>query len=551
MNVSHKIAIINGMGSKIKYLYENNNSTSYSMLKNTYQEIATDIYNIAEEKHLNEVSVYTLSGELKAFYIRNPDESDMIIGYSNNPSSVYIQTLKPGEDSVSNKWKQTDTLSDVKLKFDGEIPKDDRMFYSVSENFLCVFSYMPVLSDAYNAKTMQLEKQQFGFVLSKWKIDKAFLSRMSRLTSLKLNIFTKDGISIGDMDDYRQLISDHKLLTGAQKILLNDIKVNDKHYFQGILPFSDNSDFIGAIVALEPLDIIRKNTLQIIQIFGMVFIVSAILIIPLAVKFSNSLSKPIYRIADGLADSAYRLSSVADEIASMSQSLSRESDSLAASVEESSASLTEMTYMSRESTEVAGQADQLMNENIEKSAHALEALVRLSQSMSQVESDSDQIIQIIKSIDEIAFRTNLLSLNAAVEAARAGEAGAGFAVVADEVRNLAVRSAKAAKNTQELLRSAIQNVTHSSHALKEMSRDFEKIIESATVMGEKTSAITKACREQLRGIEQVSSVANITDNICQQVAVDLQKSASASEEMHAKAEQMQRFVDELIILIEG
>jgi len=95
------------------------------------------------------------------------------------------------------------------------------------------------------------------------------------------------------------------------------------------------------------------------------------------------------------------------------------------------------------------------------------------------------------------------------------------------------------------------SVTHSSHALKEMSSDFEKIIESATVMGEKTSAITTACREQLRGIEQVSSVTNMTDKICQQVAVDLQKSASASEEMHAKADQMRRFVDELIILIEG
>ena len=114
----------------------------------------------------------------------------------------------------------------------------------------------------------------------------------------------------------------------------------------------------------------------------------------------------------------------------------------------------------------------------------------LARNMGQIEADSDKTGKIIKTIDEIAFQTNLLALNAAVEAARAGEAGAGFAVVAEEVRNLAMRAAEAAKSTQTLLEGTIKQVKISAAAVRAMSEDFEGIVESATVMGEKTAAIT-------------------------------------------------------------
>ena len=113
------------------------------------------------------------------------------------------------------------------------------------------------------------------------------------------------------------------------------------------------------------------------------------------------------------------------------------------------------------------------------------SLLLLTGKMSQIEQDSDQIRQIIKTIDEIAFQTNLLALNAAVEAARAGEVGAGFAVVADEVRSLAIRATEAAQNTQDLLNFTIKRVGESAMAIKEVNMDFEGVIESATIMGEK------------------------------------------------------------------
>lgn len=207
--------------------------------------------------------------------------------------------------------------------------------------------------------------------------------------------------------------------------------------------------------------------------------------------------------------------------------------------------------MSRQTSELTSDAEQLMNENIEKSAHSMKALIELTQEMSQIEADSGQMGQIIKIIDEIAFQTNLLALNAAVEAARAGEAGAGFAVVAEEVRNLALRSTEAAKNTQQLLESTVERVAQAARSIKNINNGFEGIIESATAMGEKTALITRSSREQTRGIEQVGLATSKIDKITQDVAARSQESAATSEDLSARAAEMKIFVDDLLIIIEG
>jgi len=245
------------------------------------------------------------------------------------------------------------------------------------------------------------------------------------------------------------------------------------------------------------------------------------------------------------------VASAAGMVSQSSQSLAEGNMRQAASLEETVSALEEMAAMSKKTTELTGGAELLMNENIAKSAQSLKSLIDLTRQMAQIEADSGQIGQIIKTIDEIAFQTNLLALNAAVEAARAGEAGAGFAVVANEVRNLAIRATEAAKNTQELLDGTIRQVSQSASAIKAVNADFEGIIESATVMGEKTAAITSASREQSKGIEQVSSAAARIEVITQQNSALSEESAAAAEELSAQAETMQEAVGELLVLVNG
>jgi len=284
---------------------------------------------------------------------------------------------------------------------------------------------------------------------------------------------------------------------------------------------------------------------------SIVAIISILSIILGALLFARYLVNPINKVIAGLTDSAYQVAFTADELSGISQNQAQNASQQASAVQESSAALEEMSAMSVETSELTLGVDQLMNKNIKKSAHSLKSLVELTQEMAKIEADSSQMGQIIKSIDEIAFQTNLLSLNAAIEAARAGESGAGFAVVAEEVRNLALRATESAKNTQHLLNNTAQRVSHAAKSIRDVNIDFEEIIESATVMGEKTASITEASKELAKGIEHVSSSSNEIDGIAQHIASGSEESAAAAEELSAQAIVMKIFVDELADMIRG
>ncbi|HTY24043.1 MAG TPA: methyl-accepting chemotaxis protein, partial [Desulfomonilaceae bacterium] len=275
------------------------------------------------------------------------------------------------------------------------------------------------------------------------------------------------------------------------------------------------------------------------------------LVAVIAVLFARSLVRPIQRSIAGLNESAEQVSSASRKISAASQTLSEGANKQAVAVEETSSALEKIGDAARNAALLTQGAEKLMHENIEQSGQSLKSLVGLTQKMSQIESDSDKISHIIKAIDEIAFQTNLLALNAAVEAARAGEAGAGFAVVASEVRNLAIRTTEAAKNTQDLLDTTVKRVVEATHSIKDLNKNFGGIIESATVMGEKTAAITTACEGQAGEIELVSKAAKDIERNTQMVAKTAQEAAAASEELWAQTEEVKGIVNDFVALVSG
>ncbi len=285
------------------------------------------------------------------------------------------------------------------------------------------------------------------------------------------------------------------------------------------------------------------------SVSGILAMVTTLSVLIYTILLARYIVRPLRHVMEGISRSTGQLSFAADEIAANSQLQSQSASDQTASVSHSSVALEEMEQMSRESSDMTIGASDLMNENIEKSGQSLKRLVELTREMTRIEADSGEMGRIINTIDEIAFQTGLLALNASIEAARAGNTGAGFAVVADEVRNLAIRSTDAAKDTQELLDNTVTRVGHAARSIRELNKDFERIIESATIMGEKTQAITDASKSVTKGIEQVRRTVRDVEVISQQVAAGAEESAAASEHLAALATEMKGFVNELEELV--
>jgi hypothetical protein len=260
---------------------------------------------------------------------------------------------------------------------------------------------------------------------------------------------------------------------------------------------------------------------------------------------------PIVRIAQTLSAASTQTASAAAELTKASHTLASTASEQAAATEETSASTTTMRDQAEQSSQLTDGAADMMKENIRRSGDSLRAIVEMNRRMNEMQADSGAMGKIIKSIDEIAFQTNILALNAAVEAARAGEAGAGFAVVAEEVRALALRSAEAARATQSLLDNMARRITESAAAVKGINDNFEAIVDTATAMGDKVEQLAVSGRDTVTGLNQINTATLQTAQSAHEVAAISEETGAASEEVNAQAREMKSIATELDGLVHG
>lgn len=280
-------------------------------------------------------------------------------------------------------------------------------------------------------------------------------------------------------------------------------------------------------------------------------ILGLLIVIAPGIFLTNSITRPLNRIIEGLTDGADQVASASSQVSTASQSLAEGASEQAAGLEETSSSIEEMASMTKQNEDNANQANTLMVDTSRVVDEANHSMTESTQSMNEISTASEETGKIIKTIDEIAFQTNLLALNAAVEAARAGEAGAGFAVVANEVKNLAMRAAEAAKNTANLIEGTVKRIQSGSEIVSKTNEAFGKVATGSKKVGQLVGEISAASQEQAQGIEQVNRAVAEMDKVVQKNAASAEESASASEEMNTQAEQMKDFVGELVMLVSG
>ncbi|HVU36297.1 MAG TPA: methyl-accepting chemotaxis protein [Opitutaceae bacterium] len=270
----------------------------------------------------------------------------------------------------------------------------------------------------------------------------------------------------------------------------------------------------------------------------------------IAYAIMRGVNRSLRTAGDTLASGASQVASAANQVSASSQSLAEGSSEQAASLEETSASLEEVSSMSKRNAENARQARDLASQTRLAAETGETEMLEMKRAMDEIKGSSNDISKIIKTIDEIAFQTNILALNAAVEAARAGDAGQGFAVVADEVRNLAQRSAQSAKETAAQIEVAISRSDRGVSISAKVAQSLSQIVEKTRRVDTLVAEIATASDEQTQGVGQVNSAVGQMDKVTQANAGTAEETAAAAEELNAQSAVMREAVGGLMNLIE-
>ncbi|MFT4106672.1 MAG: methyl-accepting chemotaxis protein [Lacrimispora sp.] len=256
----------------------------------------------------------------------------------------------------------------------------------------------------------------------------------------------------------------------------------------------------------------------------------------------RGINRNLSRTLTEINTAANQVSAGSEQVSSSAQALSQGAAEQASSVEELSATLLEISQHISETAKNATLASRLSNESGAGVKESNEHMDALMSSMEEMAGASSEIGKIIKTIDDIAFQTNILALNAAVEAARAGEAGKGFAVVADEVRSLAGKCAEAAKNTTGLIEGAISAVENGTKHASETANSLRAVVEKTEAVDEAVWHIAKASEEQSHAIAQITTGVEQISAVVQTNSATAEESAAASEELSGQAELMRDLV---------
>lgn len=268
----------------------------------------------------------------------------------------------------------------------------------------------------------------------------------------------------------------------------------------------------------------------------------------------NSLERMVHNLNNMFSEinsATGQVATGAKQVADGAQSLAQGSTEQAASIEELSASIGDIATSTKANAEIATKTARLsgtIKDNAEKGSHQMDEMIT---AVKDINEASLSISKIIKTIDDIAFQTNILALNAAVEAARAGQHGKGFAVVAEEVRNLASKSAEAAKDTGDMIQNSMSKAELGSQIAGETANSLKEIVSGISESSELISQIAQASEDQSLAISQINTGVDQVAQVVQQNSATAEQSAAASEQMSGQSTMLEDLISQFKLKGQG
>jgi methyl-accepting chemotaxis protein len=260
---------------------------------------------------------------------------------------------------------------------------------------------------------------------------------------------------------------------------------------------------------------------------------------------TRSITRPLHTTSAALSQGADSIAAASAQLAQAAHGLAAGAADQARSLEQNSGAITEVAALAGENAQRTREAAQLMIDLERQASSWSKMLDEMVSGMEAIKSSSDGVARIIRTIDAIAFQTNILALNAAVEAARAGEAGAGFAVVADEVRTLAQRSAEAAHETDRLIDESRATAGDGAEKVAMVVQSISGFADDLARMKHLVDAISVASDEQARGIRHAGEGVDRMERLVHSTTATSEEIAASSEELAAQAKTSNDLVDDL------